>query len=83
MLRKKAELYGFRINYGKERNVQNYRANIYDSSSTSYFSPIVSITGCETEKQILLRIGFEIGILVLNEVDPNTSFKGKTQRLEN
>ena len=83
MLRKKATLYGFRVNYGKERNIQNYRANIYDGYSNSYFKPIVRISGCETEKEILLRIGFEVGILVLNEVDPNESFKGETLELTN
>uniref|UniRef100_A0A6M3MDZ8 Uncharacterized protein n=1 Tax=viral metagenome TaxID=1070528 RepID=A0A6M3MDZ8_9ZZZZ len=78
---KKLNLCGFRVNYGKERNGP-YSACIYDNTSNSYFIPIKRIKGCETNDDILLRIGFEVALLTLAEVSPDVDFNGKTQIID-
>lgn len=81
MLMRKITLDGFRVSYGKVRGGP-FEARIYDSASTSYLWCLKWITGCATEKEILLRIGFEIAVLVLNEVDPSVQYKGVTQKID-
>ena len=59
-------LSGWRILYGKRKN-RPYQASFYPPNSNT---AVKSIVDCESEQELLIKIGYELAVLDMAEVRP-------------